>query len=256
MTPTDPPPAGFPRCGRCRWRWADEPAVCLGCAVGTAGAAPPSCPVCGHPADDGGGCRNHWCLRADRYFSSVWSLAPLAGAWRWAVWRFKYRDERGWAAVFARLLAGFLDDRMPTFDSYDLLVPMPCCAGTGARRAWDHVGAIASAMQPLCGDRWPIVPGAVRKVGETPPFAGLSLAQRRACAESSLRQVLRVPEPGAVAGARILVLDDVFTEGSTLREVARALCRAGAVEVAGLVLARQPWNGRTGAERRSGAARS
>jgi predicted amidophosphoribosyltransferase len=37
------------------------------------------------------------------------------------------------------------------------------------------------------------------------------------------------------------VFDDVFTEGSTLREVARALLMAGAEEVAGVVLARQPW---------------
>jgi predicted amidophosphoribosyltransferase len=44
-----------------------------------------------------------------------------------------------------------------------------------------------------------------------------------------------------VAGSRILVIDDVFTEGSTLREVARALVKAGADEVAGLTLARQPW---------------
>ena len=33
----------------------------------------------------------------------------------------------------------------------------------------------------------------------------------------------------------------MFTEGSTLREVARALLQAGADEVAGLTLARQPW---------------
>ena len=38
-----------------------------------------------------------------------------------------------------------------------------------------------------------------------------------------------------------MVIDDVFTEGSTLREVARALMLAGAEEVAGLTLARQPW---------------
>jgi predicted amidophosphoribosyltransferase len=33
----------------------------------------------------------------------------------------------------------------------------------------------------------------------------------------------------------------VFTEGSTMREVARALVQAGADEVSGLTLARQPW---------------
>jgi predicted amidophosphoribosyltransferase len=64
---------------------------------------------------------------------------------------------------------------------------------------------------------------------------------RRAIASGKLRQALYVPSPGFVAGARILVIDDVLTEGSTLREVARVLRRAGALEVAGLVLARPPW---------------
>jgi predicted amidophosphoribosyltransferase len=47
-----------------------------------------------------------------------------------------------------------------------------------------------------------------------------------------------------VAGARVLVLDDVLTDGSTLREVARVLRRAGAREVAGLILARPAWRER------------
>ena len=47
--------------------------------------------------------------------------------------------------------------------------------------------------------------------------------------------------PGTPRARRILVIDDVFTEGSTLREVARVLVRSGADEVAGLTLARQPW---------------
>ena len=47
--------------------------------------------------------------------------------------------------------------------------------------------------------------------------------------------------PTSPASARILVIDDVLTEGSTLREVARALRGAGAREVAGLVLARPAW---------------
>ena len=44
-------------------------------------------------------------------------------------------------------------------------------------------------------------------------------------------------------GKRILVYDDVYTEGLTLREVARSLRDAGAVEVSEVVLARQPYSG-------------
>src|SRR5207245_41691 len=152
-----------------------------------------------------------------------------------------YRAERAWAPVFARLVVGFLDDNMPWFDAYDAIVPMPGYVGAGARRRWDHVGVIAAAMAGLAGSRWPVAFGAAVKTAGTPAFAGLGLAQRRACAEGRLRRALAVGDASPVRGARLIVLDDVFTEGSTLREVARLLLRAGALEVAGLALARRHW---------------
>ena len=52
-----------------------------------------------------------------------------------------------------------------------------------------------------------------------------------------------MPVARRVKGKRVLVFDDVFTEGFTIREVARALRAAGAVEVSEVVLARQPYGG-------------
>ncbi len=48
-----------------------------------------------------------------------------------------------------------------------------------------------------------------------------------------------MPRPKLVAGRRILVLDDIYSEGFSLREMARVFLGAGAAEVAGLVLARR-----------------
>jgi predicted amidophosphoribosyltransferase len=186
-------------------------------------------------------CANDWCGRADRWFSIVWSIGPHVGEWRRVIAGYKYRDETGWATVLGRVLLGYLDEHMPWFDGFDVAVPMPAFTGPNGRRTWDQVGAIVAVASRLAGPRWDFETGLVVKVRETPALAGLSRPARRACAEGPLRGALRVPEPAAVAGRRILVIDDVFTEGSTLREVARVLVRAGAQEVAGLTLARQPW---------------
>jgi predicted amidophosphoribosyltransferase len=206
--------------------------------------------VCGLALPADGGCSNDWCARGDRWWSVVWSVAPHAGPIRAALFGYKYRHETTWAAVFGRLLIGFLDEHMPWFDDYDGIVPVPAFTGPGGRRRWDPVGRFAAAAAALAGRRWPVDLHAVTKIAETPPMAGLSLGRRRACAEGGLRRALRVPDGARVRGARLLVVDDVFTEGSTLREVARALIRAGAVEVAGLTLARQPWSARPAPERR------
>jgi predicted amidophosphoribosyltransferase len=86
---------------------------------------------------------------------------------------------------------------------------------------------------------WDADPSAVVKVAETPPMQGRSGRARARAAEAGLRPALVVPRPDRVAGHRVLVIDDVLTAGSTLREVARALLAAGALEVGGLVLARR-----------------
>jgi predicted amidophosphoribosyltransferase len=240
-----PAPLGFPACRGCQYRTLDRCQVCLVCSgagpgAGSAGSG--FCPVCGQPSPAGGRrCNNDWCARGDRWWSVVWSIAAHAGTFRDALFRYKYRGESHWADVFGRLLVGFLDDRMPWFDDYDALLGVPSFLGPGARRPWDPVGRILEVAGNLAGTRWPIEADVILKTAETPPMAGLSLGRRRKGAEGALRQALVVPEPGRVSGARLLVVDDVFTEGSTLREVARALQRAGAVEVAGLTLARQPW---------------
>jgi predicted amidophosphoribosyltransferase len=199
------------------------------------------CPVCDQPVL-AGECTNDWCGRADRWFSVVWSIGRHAGAWRGVIGAYKYRRQGEWAGVLGRILLGYLDEHMPWFDEFDVLVPMPAFTGPGGRRDWDHVGEVVAVARRLAGPRWEFCPGLVVKDRETPALAGLARTARRARAEGSLRPALRIPDPGAVAGLRILVIDDVFTEGSTLREVARALILAGADEVAGIALARQPWS--------------
>ncbi|MDQ1392480.1 MAG: hypothetical protein QOF30_1457 [Acidimicrobiaceae bacterium] len=209
-----------------------------GSAASMSGAA---CGVCGQALRPGESCVNDWCTRADRWFSVVWSIGPHVEGWRRVIAGYKYRGQTAWASMLGRALVEYLDEHMPWFDEYDVLVPMPAYTGPGARRSWDPVGEIVVVASRLAGPRWGFEAGLVVKTRETAALAALSRPARRACAEGPLRGALRVPEPGVVEGLRILVIDDVFTEGSTLREVARALVRAGADEVAGLTLARQPW---------------
>jgi predicted amidophosphoribosyltransferase len=199
------------------------------------------CPVCDQALTSDQRCSNDCCSRADRSFSVVWSIGPHLGPWRSVIGAYKYRRQTEWAAVLGRILLGYLDEHMPWFDDYDLITPMPAFTGPGCRRDWDHVGEVVSVAARLAGPRWEFCSGLIVKDRETPALTGLPRPARRGCAEGPLRRALRVPDPSAVAGRRIIVIDDVFTEGSTLREVARALVRAGAEEVAGLCLARQPW---------------
>jgi hypothetical protein len=107
------------------------------------------------------------------------------------------------------------------------------------------MAAVVDAAAQAASDRWPFDVGPLRcivKTSATTPLMAIGPpALRRLWAACDLRAALAVPDAGRVRSRHGLVVDDVFTDGSTLREVALALRAAGAAGVSGLVLARQPW---------------
>jgi predicted amidophosphoribosyltransferase len=60
----------------------------------------------------------------------------------------------------------------------------------------------------------------------------------RAARLENLRKAFALRAPHQVMGKRILLVDDVFTTGTTVNECARVLLKAGAREVTVLALAR------------------
>jgi predicted amidophosphoribosyltransferase len=234
-----PQPAGFPGCMTCAYRETGTPAMCFACANdGTYPAPPAACTVCGQELVDGDRCANTVCNLEDRWFSRIYTAC-----WRheemWAaIGRYKYDQDRAWAPILGRILVGFLEERRKELAGYDLITTGALYVGPRARRLWDTLRPILEAARAV-GPDWPFVPDLIAKSGPTGQFLGRPVQTRRAIAEHSLRKALSVPRPELVAGRRIVVLDDVYSEGFSLREMARVLVRAGAAEVAGLVLARR-----------------
>jgi predicted amidophosphoribosyltransferase len=165
------------------------------------------------------------------------------GALRHAIARYKYRGERWLADVFAAMIGRHLVEHATWFEEFGAVTAVPAYRGRGAARDWDPVATILERLDCHLEDGCEVIPAAVEKIAETPRMQGRPWEERQQIAAGPLRRSLR-PGPGAgeVAGRRILLLDDVMTEGSTMREVAGVLRRAGAREVAGLVLARPKWS--------------
>jgi predicted amidophosphoribosyltransferase len=196
--------------------------------------------VCDQPLGAAGACDNYWCGREDRGFDVVWAVARHAGLLRDVIARYKYRSAGGLGPILGRIVAGYLLANSPCFEDVDLIV---ACPGRPPR---DHVSAIVDAAADSVGELWIFDSGpqrcVVKQRATVPMMAAGSPASRRLWAACDLRPALVVPDQRRVSGRRILVIDDVFTDGSTLREVALVLLAAGAAAVSGLVLARQPWS--------------
>ena len=244
------PPAGFGRCARCAYREVGPAALCFACASKTMEAvARHSCLVCDHPlsAPDAS-CGNPVCNWPDRFFNYNYAISMKTGVLERAIKAYKYENIKGWGHIFRRVVIGYLEERPGEFDGYDLLIPSPTYVGTeeGAR-TWDHTAFIlqmtaeeASSL-PL---RVHTAPPLIAKDCATQRLTGLTWKQRHAVATGEIRSALTVPDARLTAGKKILVFDDVFTDGLNLNEVARALrLLGGAAEVSGLTLARASYRG-------------
>jgi hypoxanthine phosphoribosyltransferase len=117
-----------------------------------------------------------------------------------------------------------------------------------------RVGAVAEAIAPritdetvavalLTGGVWfaADLTRALGALGRHPKFDALWLASYGDARGSSGRCEVRAGLQRPVAGRQVLVVDDVFDSGLSLREARRHLLGAGAAEVLSAVFARKPW---------------
>ena len=79
----------------------------------------------------------------------------------------------------------------------------------------------------------------LRRTRRTPPQVGLNLKDRRKNVRQAFEINRNLWRKHDLDGARILLIDDVFTTGATLDECARVLTKAGASAVGALTIARQ-----------------
>lgn len=241
MAGSDPQPLGFGRCPNCPFLQAGTAAICYACASDTiTGPSASCCDICDQTIPPSGRCSNFWCHRDDRFFDWIYAIAMHTGVLRDALAAYKYNGRRGWARIFGRVLVGYLDARSDWFGQFDMIISSPTFVGE--RRTWDHIGEIVRFAELESDGRWPFdLTDLIVKERETESLVGKPLRERRRIAEEQIGPALRVPDPDRIRARSVLVFDDVFTDGSTLREIARRLKESGATTVAQVTLARAPW---------------
>jgi ComF family protein len=116
----------------------------------------------------------------------------------------------------------------------DALVPVPLHWRRLWARRFNQSAMLAATISAESGV--PIAVDALKRVKATVQQVGLSRAERGA----NIQGAFKVPDGGktAVAGRRLVLVDDVLTSGATVEGCAKALLRAGAANVDVLVFAR------------------
>jgi ComF family protein len=150
----------------------------------------------------------------------------------------KYGDRLDLAPMMGRWIANAGGELLAEADA---LVPVQLHWRRLWARRFNPSAMLAAAISKESGV--PIATAALKRVRATAQQVGLSRTERAA----NIQGAFRVPEEGkaAVAGRRLVLVDDVLTSGATVEGCARALLRAGAANVDVLIFARVADPGRT-----------
>ena len=225
-------------------------------------ALPPLCPACrgvlGHP---GGLCAVCWsklsfiaqpyCERLGTPFGydpgpGVLSTEAVTDPPAFARARAAVRYDDIASALVHALKYGDRLDLAPTMGRWmaqagreltagaDALVPVPLHWRRLWARRFNQAATLARAISQASGV--PVLDDALKRVRATPQQVGLKRADR----STNVQGAFAVPDArqAAVAGRRLVLVDDVLTSGATVDSCTRALLRAGAAQVDVLVFAR------------------
>lgn len=206
--------------------------LCVGCLGRIAWVRPPTCARCGKPLRLTGVTCCADCRARPVPFVSSHGAAVYDGLWRELVWRFKFDRRRELARPLGVAMAE-VAWRAGLPSRVHALVPVPVSAERLARRGFNQARDLAMVIAEETGV--PLLEALVRtRRGRGAGPQSLRTARQR---RRALRGAFVAWQPEVVRGLTLAVVDDVYTTGATMDEATRALLRAGAKEVFGLVAA-------------------
>ncbi|MGH9493502.1 MAG: ComF family protein [Candidatus Sulfotelmatobacter sp.] len=170
------------------------------------------------------------CRRIDRPFERAVAYGSYDGGLRELIHLLKFNGVRPAATVLGRMLADTFEALEPQLaPGTTLVIPVPLYKGKRRQRGFNQAEMVVrSALKAYpARDRFQLAADILLRTRETHSQIGLTSHQRR----ENLRGAFAVARAPEIAGREVLLVDDVYTTGTTASECARVLRRAGASKV-------------------------
>ena len=226
-----------PQCPLCR-TFIDGPhRLCAACFSRMTFITAPHCRRCGlgfaTPGEAGpqGECLG--CLRQPPLFSRARAALRYDAAAQSLILPFKHADGTEMAPVLAAMMGRVGADLLAEADA---ILPVPLHRRRLIARRYNQAALLAACLARQIARPW--LPDTLLRCRATSPLGDLSAAARRQEVAGAFE--IRPSRLAAIAGKRLVLIDDVMTSGATASACAAAALQAGAAAVDVLVAARVP----------------
>jgi len=193
----------------------------------------PLCDVCGAPLGNRV-IEKRYCPQCPTrpvYFDQARAPLLYHGPVVQGILALKFRYQIELAEFFARILVYYLNMELKT-GVFDAIIPVPLHFRRYVHRGYNQAGQIGKELSRYTGV--PLWENLVRRTRHTSPQTRLEHSRRFQNVEGAFELVY--PEP--IKGKHILLLDDVYTTGSTLNACAKALREGGIGKITALAVCR------------------
>ena len=216
-----------PNCLLCGRPTARLNVLCDECMESLPSLTGPRCIKCQEPLKDPSVDLCRACGTRKRWFDRAVSLGPYEGAWGELIRSLKFDKEPAVARFLSRRMAEYLSVGAP-FGKIDVITYVPMTRRARRQRGFNQARLLARGLSQRI--HLPLR-RLLKKVHETSPQARLSARERRGNLHGAFRPIRSIH-------GKVLLVDDIFTTGSTVEECAHVLKDAGCKEVFVLTVAR------------------
>jgi ComF family protein len=209
-----------------------EKVVCRYCLKKLKVTDSPFCLCCGRFFDGAGGphlCAD--CLGNRPPFTRHRSAARYNGVAKDLILLYKYRGFEVLSGVLAGFLIRSLGREEDLWSGVEVVVPVPLYPAKEKSRGFNQARLLAERLAKLMNV--PLMAGRLTKVRPTAAQTSLRAQER----ETNLKGAFQVKKTAGLEGKIVLLVDDVYTTGSTIRECGKALNKAGVKEVRAVTVA-------------------
>ncbi len=223
-----------PRCIKCGTVLGDDDGLCPECFNNLNFISEPYCQKCGRPFEEIKKQKKLICGKCLKEKQSPFRLSRSAliydDASKDLILALKFMDKTENAKVMAKWL--HIAGKDIWQEGVDVLIPVPLHYTRLLKRKYNQSALLSLELNKLIKKEVDL--SSLVKHKKTKPQVQFSGKERI----KNVKDAFMVKNPESIKGKRVVLIDDVMTTGSTLKECAKALKKAGAKSIDTLTVAR------------------